>query len=892
MSRMTLFFLFVSIIALVFLTGNFLLALNIPNREKGSNFECGFHSFLGQNREEFNVLFFTYLILYILFDGEVILVLPYMASANENGLYGLSIACIFILIIALGFCFELGKSALKIDSRQVTTPLNVKSSNVTELISIFLVENLNVQSIYPQGVDEKVINFLKSASIPEGGGAAASQQHQEQEHNQKSFFYDFISKVCLVNLDLIFSFTDISKFYFINKDFFVKFSSIILYVLATLLGISLFLVMFKLNEGVDLFLYFNLFTIVASLVMVSLTYKNKDLLIKLSLNSLYVITNMLLLSLILSIFIYIIIILLQVLVPFNINTLSFMDCFNLSRTILGIVLSLKLTVHTFKLIYVNRKNPKSLIKNLILLILSLLILSFFFQMSAFIVNVFNVYIFSFCFLPDKGDLDQDQVQVQVQDLPELNSDKENLNNPSVREPSIDKSLKGEFYISDNSLNHHLKKYYPVIIRGKGSYLYTEDGKEIFDAASGAGAACIGYGNEKVIDAMMKKYTEGTHYLSTSYWKDKDVTKLNAFLVDSTGNQLTKVYLTGSGSDATEAALKLARQYFYDQDHETKRHMIITRENSYHGNTIGALSASSFIVRQQPFYPLLTDNVEHISSCYPYRQLIDGESDAAFVARKAQELENTINKIGADKVMCFLMEPVSGAALGCATPVPGYLKAMKDVCHKHNILLIFDEVMCGMGRTGTLHAWQEEGVAPDILIIGKGLGGGYHPISAVLASPKVCEALKTEQFIHGLTFDAVPVGAVAAWNVHQIIAEDRLIDNVYKLGIYLGDSLKAALGDHPNVGEIRGKGFFWAVEFVKDKNTKEPFHTDDKVGQRIVNLALSKFNMTIYLGTGGADGLNGDHIMIHPPYNITAEDLDHIVKVVAAAVKIVFKEIHE
>lgn len=179
--------------------------------------------------------------------------------------------------------------------------------------------------------------------------------------------------------------------------------------------------------------------------------------------------------------------------------------------------------------------------------------------------------------------------------------------------------------------------------------------------------------------------------------------MNDFLVNSTGNQLTKVYLTGSGSDATEAALKLARQYFYDQDKETQRHIIVTRENSYHGNTIGALSASSFVIRQQPFYPLLTDNVEHISSCNPYRQQIDGESDAAFVARKVQEFEDKINEIGADKIMCFLMEPVSGAALGCATPVPGYLKAMKEVCHKHEILLIFDEVMCGMGRTGTLHA---------------------------------------------------------------------------------------------------------------------------------------------------------------------------------------------
>jgi adenosylmethionine-8-amino-7-oxononanoate aminotransferase len=271
--------------------------------------------------------------------------------------------------------------------------------------------------------------------------------------------------------------------------------------------------------------------------------------------------------------------------------------------------------------------------------------------------------------------------------------------------------------------------------------------------------------------------------------------------------MTKVYLTGSGSDAIEATLKLVRQYYYDQDNETQRNIIISREHSYHGNTIGALSVSDFPVRQEPYYPLLTENVEKVSSCYPYRQQIDGESDAAFVAKKANELEAKIKDIGPEKVMCFIIEPVSGAALGCVPAVPGYLKAMQEVCHKYGILFVLDEVMCGMGRTGTLHAWQAEGVVPDIQIIGKGLGGGYHPISAILVTSKVSEALKTAQFIHGLTFDALPVGAVAALKVQEIIQENNLVDNVSKLGIYLGESLKTKLGDHPNVGDIRGKGFF-------------------------------------------------------------------------------------
>ena len=284
-------------------------------------------------------------------------------------------------------------------------------------------------------------------------------------------------------------------------------------------------------------------------------------------------------------------------------------------------------------------------------------------------------------------------------------------------------------------------------------------------------------------------------------------RLQKLLVNSTGGVLTGVYLTGSGSDATEAALKLARQYYYDQDPETPRKYIIGREHSYHGNTMGALSVSKFPARQAAYEDILADNVEHVSSCNPYRQLLDGESNAEFVARKADELDKTFQRIGPERVMAFIMEPVSGAALGCVSAVPGYIGAMKEVCHKYGALLILDEVMCGMGRTGFCHVWQMEGVAPDILIVGKGLGAGYHPIAAILAAPSVLEVLKTEQFIHGLTFDAVPVGAVAALKVQQIIADNDLLDNVKKQGDLLGRSLKAKLGNHPNVGDIRGVGLF-------------------------------------------------------------------------------------
>ena len=180
-------------------------------------------------------------------------------------------------------------------------------------------------------------------------------------------------------------------------------------------------------------------------------------------------------------------------------------------------------------------------------------------------------------------------------------------------------------------------------------------------------------------------------------------RLQKLLVNSTGGVLTGVYLTGSGSDATEAALKLARQYYYDQDSETPRKYIISRDHSYHGNTLGALSVSEFESRQAPYKDILAKNVVHVTSCYPYRQLLDGESNADFVAKKVDELDKTFQKIGPEKVMAFIVEPVSGAALGCVCDPPGYLEGVKNICHKYGILIIFDEVMCGMGRTGTYHA---------------------------------------------------------------------------------------------------------------------------------------------------------------------------------------------
>lgn len=442
---------------------------------------------------------------------------------------------------------------------------------------------------------------------------------------------------------------------------------------------------------------------------------------------------------------------------------------------------------------------------------------------------------------------------------------------------------------DYSLLRNLNKVYPKIQGGEGNYLRTTDGREIFDAAGGAAVSCLGHGNKRVINAISDQLNTGTPYLASSFWGSQVVEDLCEELVRGTDGKMARVYLTGSGSEAMEAALKLSRQYFYEQDKRTKRVKFIARERSYHGNTLGALGVSGFLVRREPYVPFLMENVHHISPCYPYRQRLEGESDSAFVSRKAAELEAKFQELGPDTVIAFIAEPVVGAALGCVPSVPGYLKAMQDICHRHGALFILDEVMCGMGRTGTLHAWQAEpGVRPDIQTNAKGLGGGYQPIACMMVSAEVVDVLKQRsgQFIHGLTYQAMPVQAAAALEVQRIIREDSLMVNVADQGSFLGDCLQEFLGDHPHVGDIRGRGLFWGIEFVRDKATKEPFHPTLQVAQKVADLAItSPWSMTVYPGAGCVDGVRGDHIILAPPYTVTRDDIEKIAVTVADAVRV-------
>ncbi|KAM3077311.1 hypothetical protein ACMFMG_006660 [Clarireedia jacksonii] len=444
------------------------------------------------------------------------------------------------------------------------------------------------------------------------------------------------------------------------------------------------------------------------------------------------------------------------------------------------------------------------------------------------------------------------------------------------------------------LDRHLHKDFPVVVKGQGSKLYTKDGRVIFDATSGAAVSCLGHGNERVIRAVCQQMTSGIPYLASGFFGNETVDALCEELIKGTDHKMARVYLTGSGSEAMEATAKLTRQYFYEQDKSTKRVNFIARQGSYHGNTLGALSMSGHLARRAPYAPFLMNNVHHVSSCNPYRQRLDGESDAAFVSRKAAELEAMFQELGPETVIGFVAEPTVGAALGCVPAVSGYLKAMRDVCHRHGALFILDEVMCGMGRSGTLHAWQSEGAAPDLQIIGKGLGGGYQPIAAVLISQKVVNVLYngSGQFVHGQTYQGMPVQAAAALEVQRIIRSHNLLDNVQKQGAYLGKLLKQRLGDHPNVGEIRGKGLFWGMEFVKDRRSKAPFEPKLNIAQKVHDMAISEpYNMTLYPGTGTCDGYSGDHVILAPNYLVSKKDIEHIVRVTEDVVKSVFENLH-
>ena len=407
------------------------------------------------------------------------------------------------------------------------------------------------------------------------------------------------------------------------------------------------------------------------------------------------------------------------------------------------------------------------------------------------------------------------------------------------------------------------------------------GKRYLDASGGAAVSCVGHGHPDVMAAMHAQIDK-VAYAHTSFFTTEVAEELADELIASAPEGMSHAYLVSGGSEAMEAALKMARQYFVEIGQPQRTHFIARRQ-SYHGNTLGALAVGGHEWRRAPFAPILVP-ATHVAPCYPYREKQPGETDVQYGLRLALELEAAILANGADRVIAFVAETVGGATAGVLTPVPGYFKAVREVCDRYGVLLILDEVMCGMGRTGTLYASEQEGITPDIVAIAKGLGGGYQPVGAVLAKRKIVEAMAkgTGFFQHGHTYIGHPVACAAALAVQKVIKRDGLLAKVRSDGDALQSMLHSAFAAHPHVGDIRGRGFFWGIELVQDRDSKEPFDPQLQVNAKIKKAAMA-LGLLCYPFGGTVDGRRGDHVLLAPPYIASRQELAQITELLLASI---------
>ncbi len=423
---------------------------------------------------------------------------------------------------------------------------------------------------------------------------------------------------------------------------------------------------------------------------------------------------------------------------------------------------------------------------------------------------------------------------------------------------------------------------PVATGGHGVWLRTADGREILDASGGAAVSCLGHQHPRVVAAIQHQASR-LAFAHTAFFSSEPAEALAEELVGHTPGGLAWAYLVSGGSEAIEAALKLARQYFVEIG-QPRRTRFIARRQSYHGNTLGALAAGGDARRRAPYAPLLSGAFSHLTPPFAYRHQRADETDAEFCTRLLAELEAEFARLGPETVAAVVAEPVMGATAGCVTAPEGYFRSVRQVCDRHGALLIFDEVMCGMGRTGTLHAWEQEAAAPDIQAVAKGLGGGYQPIGATLVSDRVVVALRdgSGSFQHGHTYLAHPIACAAALAVQQVIREDGLLAQVRARGALLERLLTERLGNHRHVGDIRGRGLFRGIELVADRASKTPFEPRLKVHARIKQAAFAR-GLACYPAGGTMDGVRGDHVLLAPPYVVTEAELELVVERLGAAI---------
>ncbi|MEM0947480.1 MAG: aspartate aminotransferase family protein [Pseudomonadota bacterium] len=434
------------------------------------------------------------------------------------------------------------------------------------------------------------------------------------------------------------------------------------------------------------------------------------------------------------------------------------------------------------------------------------------------------------------------------------------------------------------MNHvfprHAKATQPVAVGGEGCYLIDADGKRYLDASGGAAVSCLGHGDPEIIEAI-KAQLELVAFAHTGFFTSEPAEALADLLVENAPGDLDRVYLVSGGSEATEAAIKLARQYWVEKG-EPNRSRLIARKQSYHGNTIGALSAGGNEWRRAQFGPLLLD-VSHIDPCYEYRLRRDDESPEEYGHRTAQALEDEILRLGPETVMAFIAEPVVGATAGALAPSPGYFKHIREICDRYGVLLILDEVMCGMGRTGSLFACEQDGIVPDIVCIAKGLGAGYQPIGAMLCTAEIYGAIEAGSgfFQHGHTYIGHPTAAACGLAVVRALLERNLIPRVKMQGDKLAARLVERFGQHPHVGDIRGRGLFRGIELVEDRTTKAPFDPSFGLAGKIKKAAFAE-GLICYPMSGTIDGRQGDHILLAPPFIIEDEQLDEVTDKLSAS----------
>ncbi|MCH1521523.1 MAG: aspartate aminotransferase family protein, partial [Arenicellales bacterium] len=413
------------------------------------------------------------------------------------------------------------------------------------------------------------------------------------------------------------------------------------------------------------------------------------------------------------------------------------------------------------------------------------------------------------------------------------------------------------------------------------YLVDASGKRYFDGSGGAAVSCLGHGDPEVI-AAVKAQVEKLAFAHTGFFTSEPAEKLADLLIAHAPGNLDRALFVSSGSEANEAAIKLARQYFVEKG-ETNRRFLIARRQSYHGNTLGALAVGGNQWRRKQFAPLLVD-VSHISPCYEYADRSPDESTFDYGQRVAQELEDEILRLGTDSVIAFIAEPVVGATAGAVPGVEGYFARVRQICDRYGVLLILDEVMCGMGRTGHLFACEAEDVTPDIACIAKGLGAGYQPIGAMLCSQEIYQAIEEGAgfFQHGHTYLGHPVAAAAGCAVLEAIISRELVARVREMGERFDQALKERLGEHPHVGEIRGRGLFRGVELVEDRADKTPFDPDVRLAANIKKAAFEQ-GLICYPMSGTRDGVNGDHILLAPPFILEDEHIEEMVTKLDASI---------